>query len=108
MLSDQATVIAVYLSDKKTIVRECISGRAVRGTAYSASEDPVHTLSVSEKNNLFMSGSGSRQVVQYDLETARVVKIYELAGLGGLLSSARCGGLWIYGGNQSPKFVVID
>ena len=110
MLSDQATIVGISSTDRKTIIKKSIIDRSVPVVTYAYNFDYVYTLAVDEPSNVLFAGSynqGSSQVVQYDLSTGQVLKNYGQVGICRVLSSARVGNLWLFGGFTS-KITVID
>lgn len=108
VLSDEATVVGVQLSNDKAVAKEHITIKSRPVVTYSAGRSKVYTLAVDQHANLLLAGESKDRVVQYRLDTGDVTHDYGSLGIGAVLSSARLGKLYFFGGWKSSSFAVID
>ena len=111
VMSDQHTLIGVSSVDCKTIFKENVLDKSAPITLYSAGTVYVNTLAIDEPNNVLFAGSsnfGGGQVVQYDLESGRVLRNYGDVKIGRVMSSCTIKNLWVFGSYRAFKLIVID
>ena len=112
MLRDETTVIGVPLGDTKTVTKEHITDESQALFSYNQTISTVKTLAVDECAKMLLAGeegfNGSGRVVQYRLDSGEVVSHYNRLGIGCVLSSARLGNLYFFGGNGTSSFTVVD
>ena len=111
VLSDEATVVGVQLSDSKVVAKEHIVNTSRPVVFYSAGKSMVWTLAVDQHADTLLVGENSNQqgrVVQYKLDTGDVVHDYGSLGIGLVMSSTRLGNLCFFGGYDSSSVAVVD
>ena len=111
VLSDEATVVGVQLSDDKVAAKEHIVDKSCPVVTYTAGTSTVFTLVVDQHANALLAGEETSnqygRVVQYRLDTGDVAHDYDSLGIGAVLSSARLGNLCFFGGYPCG-FAVIN
>ena len=111
MLSDEATVVGVQLSDNSVITKEYILDKSCPVVTYGAGRSALWTLAVDQQANVLLAGeidTKNGRVVQYRLGTGEAVHDYGSLGIGAVISNARLGNLCFFGGHQSSSFAVVD
>ena len=111
VLPDQATVLGVNSVSKNTVLKENICDARQPVISYNHNPRPVHSLVLDQPGNTFLAANdfrGDTQIVQYDLESGKAVKVYRLGGAGSALSSCRVRSLCFFGSAKSFSFAVLD
>ena len=111
VLSDQRTVLGVGFATKNAVFKENIRDRSAPVVTFNGSHDNVFTLALDERCSTVFAGqfnNGFGRVVQYDLDTGRLLRDYGKLGMGSIESSASFGSLQFFGGYLSHSFLVID
>lgn len=111
VLSDECTVVGVRLENNTVVTKENIANHSARVVNYTAASNEVFTLVVDESANLLLAGQyykNQGRVVQYCLDTTKVVKDYSSLGIGAIVSSARLGNLCFFGGWESSSVAAVD
>ena len=111
VLSDEATVVGVQLTDKKVVSKEHTVDKSCAVVTFSAGKSTFCTLAVHQQVNVLLAGGSENSsgcVNQYRLDTGDMIHNYGNLGIGAVVSSARLGNLCFFGGYKSSSFVVID
>lgn len=111
VLQDESTVLGAGLDFENVIIKETISDHSAPILMFTENPNQIHTIAVNENNKtLFAADQDNFDgcVVQYDLETARVIKRYGDIGIGTVLSQTSLGSFWFLGGYRMNKFAVIN
>lgn len=111
ILSDETTTVGVSKADGKTVLSEDISRERAPVRAYTADTGLVHAVAVDETScRLFLSSyrNNKGQIVQFDLVTGQVLRNFDSITIGGIISIAQVGNLWLFGGNCSSKYTIIN
>ena len=110
VLSDETSIIGILESDSKIIAKEHILDQSI--CIYNAAISEVNTLVINQDANMLLAGednkNGKGRVVQYDLDSAKVVKDYGTLNIGLAYSSVSSRSLCIFGGSGESSFIVID
>ena len=109
VLSDEKTILGASYTQTNMIVKENIADSSTPIVNYTGNTSRIWTLAVGELNNvIFVAEFDSRRLVQYDLETTRVVRSYGRIGIGGLSSMITYSNLVFIGGWGSFHLTVLD
>ena len=111
VLSDEATFMGIYFKNKQVIIKENILKKAHPVVQYTGGESKVGTFSVNESNNTVLAGeyfNGLGRVIQYDLETGKIIRNYGSIGVDLVNSSTNFRSFWFFGGIGCYHITVID
>ena len=111
VFSDEVTILGVKFEDKQTIVKERISDNNQSIQPYNGNTSEVCTLALDEANSTFLAGEINKSkgnVVQYDIQSGRVLRNYGPIGIGHVLANTRLGCFCFFGAWTSKKFTVVN
>ena len=109
VLSDQSTILGVDFATKKNIFHENIVKSSQPTKIYSKAEATVYTIAVHESNNTILAGEAIARIVQYDLDTTQIMRVYQRKILIEYIkSSVGLGNIWFFGSGIDARFVTLD
>ena len=112
MLSDQKTVLGVHFKIRNVIFKENIADKHAPLVTYDSSNYRVYSLVVREDNNCFFVGGKAHKqrrgnILQYDLDTGRLLRDFRLVDLQSIMSNCRYHELCFFG-TFDHDLIVLD
>ena len=111
VFADEKTILGVNRIQKNILFKENIVDKSIPIVTYNQNTSQVWTIAVDEINNFLFSGEFNNyngKVLQFDLETGRVLREYASLGIGSACSTLIYQNLCFVGGFNSNKLAVLD